>query len=215
MKGLLKLNPDERLTAAEALEHPFFNPERTGEGLDVDRKEAYTAATNRKKESELPVGQGLAERTKYGKIYNKRGMGFEQVSQVYQSSNNCKMSFGAAKSLGKQQKKHTYNQEMSLEKHRNKDLLMKTETRGFCFEAGEEKLNVYGENSKKSTEIGSVPSTKQLPFLMYIQQASGDDTFRRHQVTSNGFKDTAQSKRKPQVLPHRQTYNIKQMTANR
>lgn len=48
------------------------------------------------------------------------------------------MGFGAAKSLGKQQqKKHTYNQEMSLEKHRNKDVLMKTEARGFYFDMGD------------------------------------------------------------------------------
>jgi hypothetical protein len=51
----------------------------------------------------------LADRTKYGKIYNKRGKGFEAVAQVYQSSNNCKLGL-AAKSLGKQQKKNTYNQ---------------------------------------------------------------------------------------------------------
>lgn len=120
------------------------------------------------------MGPTLAERTKYGKIYNKRGKGFDQMAQVYQSSNNCKlMGFGAAKSLGKQQKKHTYNQEMSLEKHRNKDVLMKTEARGFYFDVGDEKLSAYGDNSKKSTEVGSVPSNKQLPFLVY-SQTSGE-----------------------------------------
>ena len=86
-----------------------------------------------------------------------------------------------AKSLGKTQKKHTYNQEMSLEKHRNKEILMKSEARGFYFDVGgEEKLSGYGDNSKKSTEIGSVPSNQQLPFLIYSHQTSGDDTFRKY-----------------------------------
>jgi len=61
----------------------------------------------------------------------------EAVAQVYQSSNNCKLNL-ATKSLGKTQKKYTYNQEMSLEKHRNKDMLMKTEAKGFYFDVGGE-----------------------------------------------------------------------------
>ena len=103
----------------------------------VDRKETMTAATNRKKESEMSISNAIAERTKYGKIYNKRGKNMESVAQVYRSSNNCKLNMGT-KSLGKTQKKHTYNQEMSLEKHRNKDMLMKTEARGFYFDVGGE-----------------------------------------------------------------------------
>ena len=59
----------------------------------------------------MSISNALAERTKYGKIYNKRGKNFEAVAQVYQSSNNCKLNMGGgAKSLGKQHKKNTYNQ---------------------------------------------------------------------------------------------------------
>jgi hypothetical protein len=162
------------------------------------------------------VGNAFAERTKYGKIYNKRGKNFDAVAQVYQSSNNCKLGMGA-KSLGKQQKKLTYNQEMSLEKHRNKEMLMKTEARGFYFDVGEEKISAYGDNSKKSTEIGSIPSNQQLPFLLYSQQTSGDDTFRKYQLNTQATKDGTDSKqhRKPPGLVHRQTFNVKQLTANR
>jgi len=72
------VDPKERLTAAEALDHPFFEPERHSQSAmdSVDRKEAYTSATNRKKESDTSVGNVLADRTKYGKIYNKRGKNF-------------------------------------------------------------------------------------------------------------------------------------------
>ena len=51
IKGLLKVNPSERLTAAEALDHPFFDSERQSQSAmdSIDRKEAYTSATNRKK----------------------------------------------------------------------------------------------------------------------------------------------------------------------
>ena len=178
--------------------------------------ETYTAATNRKKESEVSITQNIADRTKYGKIYNKRGKNFEAVAQVYQSSNNCKLNVGS-KSLGKQQKKHTYNQEMSLEKHRNKDMLMKTEARGFYFDAGEEKLSAYGDNSKKSTEIGTMPSHQQLPFLIYSEQRSGDDTFRKHHMTGNTTyhvkENSNDGKKKPLLNGHKQTFNIKQLTA--
>ena len=106
---------------------------------------------------------------------------------------------------------------MSLEKHRNKEMLMKTEARGFYFDVGEEKLSGYGDNSKKSTEIGSVPSNQQLPFLLYSQQTSGEDTFRKfHQGTNSTLnKDPSEAKKKTQLLAHRQTFNIKQLTANR
>lgn len=51
IKGFLKLNPAERLTAAEALEHPFFEPERQSDGhkTSMERMETHTTATNRKK----------------------------------------------------------------------------------------------------------------------------------------------------------------------
>lgn len=94
---------------------------------------------------------------------------------------------------------------MSLEKHYNKDILMKTEARGFYIDTGEDKLSGYGDLSKKSTEIGSVGSNQQLPFLLYSQQVS-DDTNRRNTINTNG-------KKKPsQVLVQKQTFNIKQVT---
>jgi hypothetical protein len=128
------------------------------------------------------------------------------VAQVYQSSNNCKLANPNTKSLGKSYKKHTYNQEMSLEKHYNKDLLMKTEARGFYIETGDDKLSGYGDLSKKSTEIGSVASNQQLPFLLYSQQVSESDTNRRNNTIN------ASNKKKPsQVLPQKHTFNIKQL----
>lgn len=127
------------------------------------------------------------------------------MAQVYQSSNNCKLGNPNSKSLGKSYKKHTYNQEMSLEKHYNKDLLMKTETRGFYIDTGEDKLSGYGDLSKKSTEIGSVGSNQQLPFLLYSQQVSEGDTNRR-----NNTINTTNKKKPAQALPLKQTFNIKQ-----
>lgn len=67
----------------------------------------------------------------------------------------------------------TYNQDLSLEKHYNKNILMKTEAKGFYIDAGEDKLSGYGEHSKKSTDIGSVSSNQQLPFLLHSQMNSG------------------------------------------
>ena len=97
---------------------------------------------------------------------------------------------------------------MSLEKHYNKDILMKTETRGFYIDTGEDKLSAYGDISKKSTEIGSVASNQQLPFLIYSQQVSENDTNRR-----NNTINATNSKKKPsQILVHKQTFNIKQLT---
>ena len=93
---------------------------------------------------------------------------------------------------------------------------MKTEAKGFYFDTGEEKLSGYGDNSKKRTEIGSVPSNQQLPFLLYSQQGSGEDTYRKfHMATASGAKESVEVKKKPQVMVHRQTFNIKQLTANR
>lgn len=54
------------------------------------------------------------------------------MAQIYKSSNNCKLmiSGGASKSVDKPVKKYTcsqlYKNNMSLEKHHNKDILMKT-----------------------------------------------------------------------------------------
>ena len=48
---------------------------------------------------------------------------------IYQSSNNCKLynPQQQSKSMGKNNKKlTTYNQNISLEKHHNKDILLKT-----------------------------------------------------------------------------------------
>ena len=80
--------------------------------------------------------------TKYGKIYNKRKTNYNAIAMIYQSSNNCKlMGQNPTKSLGKANKKlTTYNQNISLEKHHNKEILLKTETKGFYIEKGEEKL---------------------------------------------------------------------------
>jgi hypothetical protein len=65
----------------------------------TDRKDALTAATNRKKETYTSIG--INDHNKYGKIYNKRGKGYEAVRQVYQSSNNCNVVGLNSKSLGK------------------------------------------------------------------------------------------------------------------
>lgn len=51
------------------------------------------------------------------------------MAQIYKSSNNCKVNghVMTSKSVDKPMKKHTYNNtNMSLEKHHNKDILMKT-----------------------------------------------------------------------------------------
>lgn len=72
--------------------------------------------------------------TKYGKIYNKRKTNYNAIAMIYQSTNNCKMyNQYQSKSMGKggQKKMTTYNQNISLEKHHNKDILLKTEAKGF------------------------------------------------------------------------------------
>lgn len=70
---------------------------------------------------------------------------------IYQSSNNCKIYNPAqSKSMGKNNKKlMNCNQNISLEKHHNKDILLKTEAKGFYIE-GDDKL--YGESPKKKTQ---------------------------------------------------------------
>ena len=48
------------------------------------------------------------------------------------------MGQNPTKSLGKANKKlTTYNQNISLEKHHNKEILLKTEAKGFYIEKGE------------------------------------------------------------------------------
>lgn len=67
--------------------------------------------------------------TKYGKIYNKRKTNYNAIAMIYQSSNNCKMNNQyQTKSVGKaySKKMTTYNQNISLEKHHNKEILLKT-----------------------------------------------------------------------------------------
>jgi hypothetical protein len=116
--------------------------------------------------------------TKYGKIYNKKN-NYEVMAQIYKSSNNCKLmanNGGTSKSVDKPVKKYTcnqlYNNNLSLEKHHNKDILMKTEMRGFFIEGSEDKLSGYGDNtSKKSTEL-TWQSTNQLPFLLMAGSGS-------------------------------------------
>ena len=72
--------------------------------------------------------------TKYDKIYNKKN-NYDAMAQIYKSSNNCKLMANStngmtSKSVDKPIKKYTCNQfnnnNMSLEKHHNKDILMKT-----------------------------------------------------------------------------------------
>jgi hypothetical protein len=93
-------------------------------------------------------------------------------------------------------------------------MLIKTEARGFYLDSGDEKLSGYGDFSKKSTEIGSVPSSQQLPFLIY-QQTSADDSFRRQYEPGNSSKEGREGKKKSQLLVHRQTFNIKQHTTSK
>lgn len=94
---------------------------------------------------------------------------------VYQSTNNCKMynQQYQSKSMGKGNKKlTTYNQNISLEKHHNKDILLKTEAKGFYIEGGDDKLSGYGDSPKKSDLRWQ--STSQLPFLMMTGSNSNE-----------------------------------------
>ena len=65
---------------------------------------------------------------------------------IYQSFNNCKIyNPTQSKSMGKNNKKlMNYNQNISLKKHHNKDILLKTEAKG------DDEL--YGESPKKKTQ---------------------------------------------------------------
>lgn len=83
---------------------------------------------------------------------------------------------------------------------------MKTEAKGFYIDLGEDKLSGYGDNSKKSTEIGSVSSNQQLPFLLYNQQNSNLDSNR---------KGNGDGRKKPTIIIQKQTLNIKQIINNK
>lgn len=68
---------------------------------------------------------------------------------IYQSTNQCKLNTQnqfQSKSVNKTQHKKTvtYNQNISLQKHHNKDILLKTEARGFYIERGDDKLSGTG-----------------------------------------------------------------------
>lgn len=110
------------------------------------------------------------------------------MAQIYKSSNNCKLtthsSNGTSKSMDKPTKKYTCNQmysnNLSLEKHYNKDILMKTQARGFFIDQSDDKLSGYDNNSKKSTEL-TWQSTNQLPFLlMGTSNGSYENTTRKN-----------------------------------
>lgn len=108
---------------------------------------------------------------------------------IYQSSNNCKMhNQYQSKSVGKGNKKMTtYNQNISLEKHHNKDILLKTEAKGFYIEGGDQ-LAGYCESPRKN-DIGW-QSTSQLPFLLMTGEQK------------------PQGKRKPQIVIQK-SYNTR------
>lgn len=86
---------------------------------------------------------------------------------IYQSTNNCKLNNPLqSKSMGKAQKKlTTYNQNISLEKHHNKNILLKTEAKGFYIEGTEDRLMGDGDSPRKNRE-SNWQSTNQLPFLL-------------------------------------------------
>jgi hypothetical protein len=66
-------------------------------------------------------------------------------------------------------------------------------------------LSGYGDTSKKSTEIGSVSSNQQLPFLLYCHQPSENETNRKNTINNNNKKKSSQ------MLVQKQTFNIKQL----
>lgn len=94
-----------------------------------------------------------------------------------------------SKSLGKPQKKYTtYNQNISLEKHHNKDILLKTEAKGFYIEGSEDRLIGEHDNTKKPHYDLGWQSTSQLPFLLMNGQGNPNDS------------KTLNSKKKPQIV---------------
>ena len=100
-----------------------------------------------------------------------------------------------SKSVGKGNKKiPNYNQNISLEKHHNKDILLKTEAKGFYIEGSEDKLVGYGESPRKNHEVGW-QSTSQLPFLLMT-------------TSNNGEPKPMPMKKKPQIVIQK-AYNTK------
>lgn len=83
---------------------------------------------------------------------------------------------------------------------------MKTEAKGFYLDIGEEKLSGFGDISKKSTEGGSVGSNKQLPFLVYSQHPSGDDSNRNNPVVGR-----SKGKKTLNATSQKQAFTIKQI----
>lgn len=128
---------------------------------------------------------GFERATKNGKIYNKKKTNYNAIAMVYQSTNNCKMhNQYQSKSMGKGNKKMTtYNQNISLEKHHNKDILLKTEAKGFYIEGGEDKLTAYGDSPSKGEARWQ--STSQLPFLL---------------MTGSNNNESKTNKKKPQIV---------------
>ena len=86
---------------------------------------------------------------------------------------------------------------------------MKTEAKGFYIEPGDDRM-AFKDYSKKSTEIGSVASNQQLPFLVYNQLPSGEDTFRR-----TGGAATTTGKQKSKVFVQKHNFSIKQQAAHK
>jgi len=93
---------------------------------------------------------------------------------IYQSSNNCRINNQyQSKSVGKNnQKKLTCNNNISLEKHHNRDILLRTEAKGFYIEGSEDKLG-YSESPMKTNDLGW-QSTSQLPFLLMASNNQAD-----------------------------------------
>lgn len=122
LKAVLKMEPAQRLTAADAMNHPFFDAEKQRSSATTEdrselsfRKDIYTSTTNRKKEAFMNEQPFDKNSTKYGKIYSKRKTNNNAIAMVYQSSNNCKFYNGQAKSLSKpNNKKVIQQQEFSL-----------------------------------------------------------------------------------------------------
>ena len=113
---------------------------------------------------------------------------------IYQSSNQCKLYQPQSKSVNKpyQKKLSTQNQNISLEKHRNKDLLLKTEGRGFCFERSEDKIPANSELARKTQDM-NWQSTNQLPFLIV---SSGNQQVSVHTEANSNVMN----KKKPQIM---------------
>ena len=112
---------------------------------------------------------------------------------IYQSSNNCKFYNGQAKSLTKPStnKKVVQQQELSLEKHHNKDILRRTEANGFYIDNDDKPVSPRKQSGDMAWQ-----SSSQLPFL----------------VTHHMEKK--KQPKKPQIVIQKQTYHINQIINN-